>query len=183
VGQEERRVPQDPALIAAERSIGSYLARQRGLRGLTLEDLAAETRIPKRSLERLEAGAFDGQTDGFARGFVRTVAQALGLDPADTLARMLAEPQEEPRRRPRWLPGGGARVPLLLGAASLLLAVLALWLVSSVKVSRRPGSPRDGEIVYRPDPVRDLAADVGAAAPRRSEAGERAPGRSPASPD
>ncbi len=54
--------------------IGAYLARQRVLRGITLEELAESTRIPIRSLARLEAGVFDAEPDGFARGFVRTVA-------------------------------------------------------------------------------------------------------------
>ena len=46
------------------------------------------TRIPIRSLARLEAGVFDAEPDGFARGFVRTVAIALGLPPDETVARM-----------------------------------------------------------------------------------------------
>ena len=39
-----------------------------------------------------EAGAFDGDPDGFVRGFVRTVADGLGLDADATLLRMLREP-------------------------------------------------------------------------------------------
>ena len=73
-------------------AIGEYLKRQRTLRGITIEELAASTRIPLRSLERLEAGYFDGMTDGFVRGFVRTVSGALGLDADQTVARMLEEP-------------------------------------------------------------------------------------------
>ena len=48
-------------------SIGAYLKRQRKLRGLSLADLESATRVPKRSLERLEAGAYDGIPDGFVR--------------------------------------------------------------------------------------------------------------------
>jgi transcriptional regulator with XRE-family HTH domain len=77
---------------AEDTSVGRYLARQRRLRGVSLEDLASATRIPRRSLERLESGAFDRQSDGFARGFVRTVAQALGLDVEDAVMRLLGEP-------------------------------------------------------------------------------------------
>ncbi|HPG28255.1 MAG TPA: helix-turn-helix domain-containing protein, partial [Myxococcota bacterium] len=73
----------DPAQTFEDRPIGEYLRRQRLLRGMSTEELAALTRIPLRSLERLESGHFDGETDGFVRGFVRTVATALGLDADD----------------------------------------------------------------------------------------------------
>jgi hypothetical protein len=59
-------------------SIGAYLREQRRLRGLSLEEVEAVTRIPRRALARLEAGAFDRQQDVYLRGFVRTVAVAIG---------------------------------------------------------------------------------------------------------
>ena len=77
MGKEVQGVPEDPTLG----SVGRYLAGQRLLRGISLDDLAVLTKIPRRSLERLEAGAFDHVADGFSRGFVRAVADALGLDP------------------------------------------------------------------------------------------------------
>ena len=87
MGQEIRGIPQSSSVtgpagsaVDSTDSIGRYLARQRRLRGVSLDDLAAQTCIPRRSLERLEDGAFDRQADGFVRGFVRTVAAALGLD-------------------------------------------------------------------------------------------------------
>src|SRR5215468_5326327 len=77
----------------AERfSIGRYLASQRELRGISLDDLSARTKIPRRNLERLESGALDAQQDGFVRGFVRTVADALGLDSNEAVMRMVGEP-------------------------------------------------------------------------------------------
>ena len=81
-------------------SIGGYLKAQRKIRGVGLEELSVRTRIPLRSLDRLEAGAFDGHPDGFVRGFVRTVSEGLGLDPDDTLMRMLSEPPFPTVRRP-----------------------------------------------------------------------------------
>ena len=39
--------------------MGQYLANQRRLRRITLEELAERTRIPRRNLERLESGALD----------------------------------------------------------------------------------------------------------------------------
>lgn len=161
MGEAERGVPRDPALIEREPSIGRYLARQRELRGLSLDELAEATRIPRRSLERLEAGLHDARPDGFARGFVRTVALALGLDPADTLARMLGEP------RPASRAGQGSmlpklplsRAPLLVAALFTLGVVSAIWLSAGSPPSSGAMDPEQG-LVYRQDPVRELAADV-----------------------
>ena len=70
-------------------SLGHYLASQRRLRGISLEELAARTRIPGRNLERLESGVMDGDSDGLSRGLVRIVAHALGLDPDDAVMRLI----------------------------------------------------------------------------------------------
>jgi hypothetical protein len=135
-------------------SIGDYLARQRQLRGISRDDLCNLTRIPLRSLERLESGIFDEIDDGFVRGFVRTVAEALGLDPDDTLARMSQEPvtlDESPR----------AIATLGLLRAGMLFAALALILISvglvSVAVQYVPGRDANSSVVMRRDPVRALA--------------------------
>lgn len=108
---------------ASTPSIGKYLARQRELRGIDLDELVAMTRIPRRSLERLEGGAFDATPDGFVRGFVRTVATAIGLDPDETVMRMLPEPASSPGRS---LPSARALAALALAAFGLLLLGLAL---------------------------------------------------------
>jgi len=103
-------------------SVGAYLAEQRRLRGISLEDLESVTRVPRRSLARLESGAFDRQQDAFVRGFVRTVALAIGLDPGDTLVRMLTGEAERSQRR---------RVAPLRDLAGLGLVTLVLLLVTA----------------------------------------------------
>ena len=94
-------------------------------------DLEAATRVPRRSLERLEAGAYDRDPDGFARGFVRTVSEAIGLDPEETIARMLVEPDAQPsgpvsRAHTRWWIA-------CAGLAGLLLFLLLLGTVRTVR--------------------------------------------------
>lgn len=137
-------------------SIGIYLARQRRLRGISLDDLAESTKIPRRSLERLEAGAFDGQHDGFSRGFVRTIADALGLDSEDSIMRLLGEPPDaddeianQRARNYRWL-------AIAVGAPLVIAVILAAswgWEQSGLS-----GAWSDEpEIVYRRDAVRALA--------------------------
>jgi len=156
--QAERRVSEDAALASRERAepIGAFLARQRVLRGITLEQLAETTRIPLRSLARLEAGVFDAEPDGFARGFVRTVAVALGLPPDETVARMLPEPSSDGRQRGRlgiWLRRG-------LAAAALSFAVLlGIWTVTGRQILPAGWTRTRDEIVHRHDAIRALAEE------------------------
>jgi transcriptional regulator with XRE-family HTH domain len=170
----QRRDPED-ARVGGERAeaIGAYLARQRRLRGISLEELAAATRIPVRSLQRLEQGAFDRDPDGFARGFVRTVAVALGLPPDETVARMLPEAGGDQRRSVFRLQLGVRAI----AAGALVVAFGFGALVLSGSQGVPAGWTRDREmLLVRRDAVRALA-ETTAAAPPEAAAGE------PASPD
>ena len=115
----------------AHGGIGAFLRAEREAQGLTIAQVAAETRIPQRHLETIEAGAFSdlaGRT--YATGFARTYAKLLGLDPDavvdEVRAEMAAQP-ERPQRGAQFDPGDPARVPsgpliwLALAAAVLLL--------------------------------------------------------------
>ena len=151
-------------------SIGSYLEKQRMLRGISVEELAAQTRIPLRSLIRLESGAFDANPDGFVRGFVRTVADALGLDKDDTLARMLTEP-DGAEAGARFLPP--SLVPVLVLTAALVSVILLLGLANNLLLSVATRTPPEPQVIYRRDPVRALAiaqADEAAARERLAPA-------------
>lgn len=139
-------------------SIGDYLAGQRQLRGISRDELCQLTRIPMRSLERLESGAFDTLDDGFVRGFVLTVAQALGLDPDDTLARMSREPAPE-SKAPRSLALTGMfRLGVLLSGLALVLVSMGLVRIA---IDAIPGSEESSQVVLRRDPVRALAEASG----------------------
>ena len=149
------------------KSIGRYLARQRKLRGISLEDLAGLTRIPIRSLERLEAGAFDRQPDGFARGFVRTVAKAIGLDPDEAVARMLDEPVSESRVSVTALVRG---LLIFLASGALLIAVILAietWRMKSAASAGAEVVVADPALPVRHDAVRALALEVGLLEPER----------------
>jgi len=162
VGQTKRRDSSDAAVgrVDAER-IGAYLSRERELRGVTLEELARQTRIPIRSLQRLESGAFDRDLDGFARGFVRTVAVALGLPADETIARMRPETDFDE---------AGAGPPLVRVVQALGLAIalgalagsLWMWIGSSASEVVAPiFQARADGIVVRRDAVRALAEEHG----------------------
>jgi cytoskeletal protein RodZ len=64
---------------------GEHLKREREMRGVTLEEISAATRIAPRFLVALENEHWDELPGGvFNRGFIRAVARFLGLD-EDTL--------------------------------------------------------------------------------------------------
>jgi hypothetical protein len=110
---------QDQAVPPAEppRGIGPQLRAAREAKGLSLQQVAAQTRIPQRHLEVIEAGDFSrlpGRT--YAVGFSRTYAKTVDLDQDDVVAMVRAELDEkigaEPHHRPApFEPGDPARVP------------------------------------------------------------------------
>jgi len=142
-------------------SIGEYLKAQRTIRGIALEELASRTRIPLRSLSLLESGAFDRNPDGFVRGFVRTVSDALGLDPEDTLMRMLSEPVASDSVGTRL--AASVPTPWIL-AALALAAVVAIGFALAAALSFDPPDETRAAVVRR-DPVRALAAAHAASSP------------------
>jgi Helix-turn-helix domain len=77
---------------------GSRFKLEREARHLSLGDVARVTKIPERSLERLEGGRFDElPAEVFVRGFVRSYARAVGLDPDDMARRYGELVQSEPK--------------------------------------------------------------------------------------
>ncbi|HUH01897.1 MAG TPA: helix-turn-helix transcriptional regulator [Kofleriaceae bacterium] len=77
-----------PEQLDRRQSFCDYLRQGREARSMSLEDIARVTRIPERSLERLERGEFEAlPADVFVRGFLRSYAQCVGLDADDALRR------------------------------------------------------------------------------------------------
>jgi len=112
--------------------VGEQLRAAREARGLSLAEVAAETRIPQRHLQTIEAGDFAAlPARTYAIGFARTYAKAVGLNDSDVAELVRAElDAQEPRQRSRgagFEPGDPARVPssglvwLVVGALVLLL--------------------------------------------------------------
>jgi cytoskeletal protein RodZ len=60
---------------------GEHLKREREMRGVSLEEIAAATRINTRFLEAIEGERWDQLPGGvFNRGFIRSIARFLGMD-------------------------------------------------------------------------------------------------------
>jgi transcriptional regulator with XRE-family HTH domain len=105
----------DDAIPQAPAGIGPQLRAAREAKGLTLEQVAAETRIPQRHLVAMEAGDF-GKLPGrtYAVGFARTYAKTVELEPDDVAAGVRAEldaQSDEGYRPASFEPGDPARVP------------------------------------------------------------------------
>ncbi|MCZ6569495.1 MAG: helix-turn-helix domain-containing protein [Deltaproteobacteria bacterium] len=147
-------------------SVGEYLAQQRRLRNISMDELCEITKIPRRNLDLLEAGAFDEHPDGFARGFVRTVAEALGLDPDEAVMRLMQEPEADADPAARF----GTRL-VLQGAGLLLAAGLTtlLWKLGSGWLAGAPEAELQPVLTYRRDAVGELAREQELVPPAQAE--------------
>ena len=68
------------------RTLGNYLRRGREEAGLTLESVALQTKVPRRTLQALEDDRLDGLPAlVFVRGFVRAYCATVGIDPLPAL--------------------------------------------------------------------------------------------------
>jgi cytoskeleton protein RodZ len=88
--------------------LGEFLRRERELRHISLDDIAERTKISRRYLEAIEEGQYErlpGET--FVRGFIRSYAQSIGLDPEETLLiynQTRVVPGDAPQRKERIAP-------------------------------------------------------------------------------
>src|SRR5262245_52306562 len=94
-GREKQRPSQvSPPLsqLDAVSGLGELLRRARERRGLTLQQVASETKISKRHLEALERDDLTAGPQGFyRRAAIRAFAQAVRLDPNVALAALQRE--------------------------------------------------------------------------------------------
>jgi transcriptional regulator with XRE-family HTH domain len=92
--------------------VGQTLREARTQGGLSLDEVAQKTRIPKASLAHLEDGRFDLMPAAvFVRGFIRAYARVVGLDPNPLVRAYEArEARDEPRRPDAAMSYDAARV-------------------------------------------------------------------------
>ena len=74
--------PQDEEVVEPEQpTVGEQLRAAREAKGLSLEDVAAQTRIPQRHLASIETGDWDNlPAPTYTIGFAKNYAGAVGLD-------------------------------------------------------------------------------------------------------
>ena len=152
---------------------GERLRAARIEKGLSLDDIAAQTRIPLRHLESLEAGEWSKlPAPTYTIGFARSYAGAIGLDRSEVSDQLRAEmgggrpisaaaevfePADPARTMPKWLVFGA------LGAVLLLVLVMS-WL-SRRSLEEPAAQPDNSAIVAADSPQPPPAAAPAAAAP------------------
>lgn len=131
-------------------SVGARLRAARLARGMSIQDVAQVTKIPRTSVEAIEDDRFSVlPAPVFARGFVRSIATALGLDPLE-LARDLPESIAASEGAPPPGGRGGEGVgPMLVDGYArggfrssyvlLILVAIGMLVVAWLMVGTRPG--------------------------------------------
>lgn len=109
-------------------SFGQRLQREREMRGITLEEIAASTKIGTRSLRALEDEDFDQLPGGiFNKGFVRAYSKYLGIDEEQAVADfMIAAGEAEPPLPTPPDPGPPPEAQSRAGGWLAVVAVLVL---------------------------------------------------------
>ena len=118
-------------------TVGERLRAAREEKGLSLEDIAAQTRIPQRHLESIEVADWDKlPAPTYTTGFAKSYASAVGLDRTEIGDQLRAEmggqrmantpaevfePADPARTMPKWLVFGTI-------AAVIVLIVVMSWL-------------------------------------------------------
>jgi cytoskeletal protein RodZ len=112
---------------------GEHLKREREMRGVSLAEVSAATRISTRFLEAIESDRWESLPGGvFNRGFIRSVARYLGLDEDSMVAEYALETRgrveagvvpDPPMEMPRnWKPAIVAAIVLVVILAGVTLA-------------------------------------------------------------
>lgn len=127
-------------------SVGERLRAAREEKGFSLEDLAAETRIPRRHLESLESSDWEKlPAPTYTIGFAKSYASAVGLERAeigeqlrgemggyrpDTATIETFEPIDPARTMPRWL--------VISAIAAVVLAIIVFTWMRERSLTEQP---------------------------------------------
>ena len=128
-------------------TVGQLLRRLRESKGMSLEEVSRATRVPITSVERIEADRFDELPgEVFVRGFLKSYARAVDMDPEEILARYTAS------RRVAWVtplplsspakPARGRR----FGVAIAFVLLLILFTLALSIVLKPPGDDMPQEL-------------------------------------
>lgn len=135
--------------------LGQLLKKARTQRGLTLDDLQESTKIRKRYLEAIEEGNYSVLPGNFyVRAFIRSFAEAVGLDPADVLqlyrvdvpdppVETKAEPVRRRRKKPRNTQRMNRWLSALLFISFPLLIVIVVYYFAYDGFQNRQQPPDD----------------------------------------
>jgi cytoskeletal protein RodZ len=130
---------------------GNLLKRQRELKGMSVAEVSRVTRIPVPTLQSIESDHFDDLPgEVFVRGFLKSYAQAVGVLPAEVLARYTSSrrvafvtpmPMASPVQNARNPEGQGRRFGVAI--AFVLLLILFTLAMSIVLKPRGHDMPQE----------------------------------------
>lgn len=175
--RETESEPMDEALVESDLpTVGERLRAAREEKKLNLEDIAAQTRIPLRHLESIEAADWDHlPAPTYTVGFAKSYATSVGLDRTEigeqlreemggqrfaTSQTEVLEAADPARTMPKWLVFGAI-------AAVILLIVVMSWLnrrsldqtdepappVATAPVQQQPTAPPPAQPAAAQGPV------------------------------
>lgn len=138
--------------MASTSPFGEHLKRERELRGVSLEEVSAATRISTKFLVAIEHGQWEHLPGGaFNRGFIRSASKYLGLDEENMVAEYSLEtngngngvahvaPIRPRNQLPRdWRPMAALGAVVLVVVAALLTG--GWFAVSKIKARRQAAS-------------------------------------------
>ena len=149
--------------------IGVALKAAREFRGLTLQDVADQTRIRRTYLAALEEMRLEElPSRPFTIGYVRAYANALDLDGEAAVERFKRdEPaQDEPLRAPVGVRrDGDPRLMTILVAGVLVIGAIVLWNVAQRAMSEQTPPPSSVPVPVAPSPLATAQAPVSLGAP------------------
>jgi cytoskeleton protein RodZ len=140
---------------------GDELRRERVSRDISLDEISAATKISGRILKALEESDFDRlPAPAFTRGFIRSYAQHIGIDPEDKVCAYLAELARRAEGKPlvpipgrrKFLRGRGATAGMIVGGVTTVLLLLGLI----ARPERRPVVRAEKPVPPRASKVVDL---------------------------
>jgi transcriptional regulator with XRE-family HTH domain len=151
--------------------VGERLRGAREAKGLSLDDVAAMTRVPTRHLEHIDKGDWDAlPAITYSIGFARAYAKSVGLNPTEIGAQLRAQLGAAPLASAAtsyYEPADPARVPPK--SLALVAALIALLLVAGYFIWRN-------NALGESDPLADAAAvDQPIVAPVGAPPGQAAP--------
>ena len=156
-------------------SVGEDLARAREARGMSVEDVSAVTRVRAGLIRAIEADQFDACGGSvYARGHLRSIARAVGIDPEPLVADYDRSHVEDPlgvavpaqptdpdivaraeRRRPNWAAA--------MAAALVAICILAAYGLFAHKSS--PSHPATEDTGGQPTPSVSATAPTAPSSP------------------
>ena len=165
--------PMDEQLVEATApTVGERLRAAREAKKLSLEDIAAQTRIPQRHLESIETASWENlPAPTYTIGFAKSYASAVGLDRTDIGDQLreemggqrftssqaeVIEAADPARTMPKWLVLGAI-------AAVILIVVMMSWL--DRRKLEPTATPQEASAPATPPPAAPQQAPPPAAAP------------------